>query len=151
MHLVASLCKHFLDLPASSKTPQRWISFCSVQTTYISNSQGHNEIDRADAFLWKIIFYIFRFHEAALSFGSFNSTTVYPNFELCFFPHPASPLKILFSFFFLVHLFLTYNPTSMKICFTFILLCYQTLIIQNEDGIWLMVFTSVQQTSITIF
>lgn len=165
MHLVASLYEHLLDFPASSKILQTWISLCSMQTKYISNSQGHDEIDRGDGFLWKIIFYIFRFHEAALSLRSFSSTIVCPNFDNVFFPpylfshkitlFPFILIFFLFSFisfflFFPSALLSYYNPTSMKRRFSFILLCYQTFIIQNETGTWLMVFASVQQTSLTI-
>lgn len=84
MHLVAPLYKHFVDFPASRKILQRRISLCSMQMTYISNSQEHNEIYIGDAFLWKTIFCIFIFHEAVLSLGSSNFTLVYLHFDNVF-------------------------------------------------------------------
>lgn len=65
-------------------------------------------------FYKKSIFCIFTFHGAVLSLGSSNFTLVYPYFG---------------------------NSANTKIHFTFILLHYQTFIIQNEDRIWPTVFT----------
>lgn len=151
MHLVASLYEHLLDFTASSKILQRWISLCFMQTKYISNSQGHNEIDSGNGFLWKIIFCFFRFHEATLSLDSFSSTVVYPNFDnVFFFLHTGCPLKVPSFFFFSAPLsyLQSYKHEDM---FHFYSVSLPNIYYADWNGIWFMMFASVQQTSLTIF